>query len=234
MRHLLVAAVIVGFSVPAYAGPSPPCNGSPTPPFGEVNGPPQWRIWSADELRAEGWQPAGCLGWSGGTKFVVAISSRFRSSDDVFKRLVNIAALPTIRYWSVSRQSWQPLALSVSAMEGAGETYQFRERDENGGDIAYALRVIRHDPAHLTVSTENVSPIRIAIVTAFEPEALQTVTFVEKVGADQWSTYQIARAGAGASSLVMGYKGSFLNRLEAVRRFLAGQPTDQQPPLAPR
>src|SRR5512135_1058191 len=137
MRHLLIAAVVVGFSVPAHSEPSPPCGGSPTPPFGEVNGPPQWRIWSADELRAERWQPAGCLAWSGGTKFVVAISSRFRSSDDVFKRLVNIAALPSIRYWSVSRQSWQPLALSVSAPEGASETYQFRERDENGGDIAY-------------------------------------------------------------------------------------------------
>lgn len=233
MRHLLVAAIVVAFSVHAHAGPSPPCDGSPTPPFGEVNGPPQWRIWSADELRAEGWQPAECLAWSGGTKFVAAISSSFRSPDDVFKRLVNITAWPAIRYWSVSRQSWQPLALSVSAMDGAGEAYQFRERDENGGDIAYSLRVLRHDTTHLIVATENVSPIRIAIVTAFEPGSLQTVTFVEKVGADQWNTYQITRAGAGASSLVVGYRGSFLNRLEAVRRYLAGQPTDQQPPLAP-
>ena len=118
-------------------------------------------------------------------------------------------------------------------MDGAGKTYQFRERDENGGDIAYSLRVLRHDPTHLIVATENVSPIRIAIVTAFEPGSLQTVTFVEKVGADQWNTYQITRAGAGASSLVVGYRGSFLNRLEAVRRYLAGQPTDQQSPLAP-
>lgn len=226
----------------------PPCGVSPTPPFGEVSEPPQWRIWSADELGAERWQPAGCLGWSGGTRLVAAVASRFRSRDDVFQRLVNIEAWPAIRYWSVTRQSWQPLALSVSAVDGArgasgavvaaslaaGETYQFMQRDENGGDILYRVRVLRHDPAHLTVATENITPIRIAIITAFPPQTLQTVTFVERAGADQWSTYQITRVGADASSFVLGYKGSFLNRLEAVRRYLAGQAADQQPPLAPR
>ena len=234
MRRLLVAAVLLGFPAAARAEPLPPCGGAPVPAVGEVNGPPQWRMWSADELRAERWQPAGCLGWSGGTRFVAAIASRFRSRDDVFQRLLNIAVWPGIRYWSVTKQSWQPLALSISPLEGAGESYQFRERDENGGDIGYSLRVLRRDPAHLTVATENVTPIRISIITAFEPGALQTVTFVERVGADQWDTYQITRVGAGASAFVLGYKGSFLNRLEAVRRHLAGQPTDQLPPLAPR
>jgi hypothetical protein len=71
-------------------------------------------------------------------------------------------------------------------------------------------------------------------MTAFEPGALQTVTFVERLGADQWNTYQVTRVGAGASAFVLGYKGSFLNRLEAVRRYLAGPPADQLPPLAPR
>jgi len=220
----------------------------PTPPFGELNGPPQWRIWSADELRAERWQPAPCLGWSGGARLVAAVASRFRSRDDVFQRLTNIEAWPVIRYWSVSRQNWQPLALSVSALDGArgasgavaaaslaaGEKHQFMEHDENGGDIVYSLRVLQHDPAHLTVATENVTPIKIAIITAFPPGTLQTVTFVERVGADQWSSYQITRVGADASSFVLSYKGSFLNRLEAVRRYLAGQAADQQPPLAPR
>ena len=230
MRRLLVAAVLLGFSAAAHAGPLPPCGGAPTPAFGEVNGPPQWRIWSADELRTEGWQPAACLGWSGGTRFVAAITSRFRSRDDVFQRLLNIAAWPAVRYWSVTKQSWQPLAVSVSAIDGD----QFRERDENGGDIVYSLRVLRRDPAHLTVATANVSAIRIAIITAFEPGSLQTVTFVERAAADQWNTYQITRVGTGASAFVLGYKGSFLNRLEAVRRYLAGEPADRQPPLAPR
>src|SRR5262249_29787632 len=169
-------------------------------------------------------------------------ASRFLARDDVFQRLVNISAWPAIRYWSVSRQSWQPLVLSVFAAPGAvtaaglapGESFRFTERDEHGGDIVYSVRVLQHDTAHLTLATENVTPIRIAIIIAFPPGALQTVTFVERVGADQWNTWQITRVGADANSLVLGYPGSFLNRLEAVRRHLAGLPPDQQPPLAPR
>jgi hypothetical protein len=237
MRRLIVAALFICLPAASHALPIPPCNGPPTPPFGEVNGAPQWQIWSGDELRAKGWQPAECLSWSGDTKLVVAISSRFRSQDDVFQRLANIGAWPSIRYWSVSRQSWQSLALSVSAMDPnpvVGRIYQFSERDDNTGESVYRLQVLRRDPAHLTVATENVSPIRVSIVTAFEPRSLQTVTFVQRIGADQWNTYQITRVGAGANLLVLGHSGSFLNRLEAVRRYLAGQSPDQQPPLAPR
>ncbi len=240
MLRLLVVALVVSFPMATNAGPVPPCEGVPTPPFGEVGGPPQWRLWSADELRAERWQPAGCLVWSGDTRLVAAISSRFRSNDDVFQRLINIGAWPAIKYWSVSKQNWQPLALTVSpgifvaSSLASGQDYQFTQRDENSGETTYRLRVLRHDQDRLIVATENVTPIRIAIITAFEPGSLQTVTFVLKTGADQWSTYQITRVGVGASSFVLGYKGSFLNRLEAVRRYLAGHPADQQPPLAPR
>jgi uncharacterized protein DUF6675 len=249
MLRLLVAALCIGLPVTAVAGPVPPCGGLPPPSFGELDGPPQWRIWSADELQAERWRPADCLGWPGSTKLVAAVSSRFRSSSDVFQRLVDIGAWPGIRYWSVSKQSWQPLALTVSALGvsgqppggllvasglATGEAYQFTERDENSGDTTYRLRVLRHDRDHLVVATDNVSPIRIAIIKAFDPAALQTVTFVEQTAAGTWSTYQITRVGAGASSLVLRYQGSFLNRLEAVRRYLAGQPEAGQPPLAPR
>jgi hypothetical protein len=246
-RILVAIALVVAASSGAQAGPIPPCGSAPAPMFGEVNGPPHWGIWSSDELRAERWQPPGCLGWSGGTRLLAAVASRFRARHDVFQRLVNIAAFPTIKYWSVSRQSWQPLALSVAEVEEtrgalgagmagsleAGESFRFKERDEHGGDIVYAMRVLQHDAAHLTVATENVTPIKIAIITAFPPGELQTVSFVERAGADQWNTYQITRAGADANSLVLGYPGSFLNRLEAVRRYLAGLPPNEAP-LAPR
>jgi hypothetical protein len=247
MYRLLVAALLTTLPVAANAGPVPPCAGAPTPSFGEVDGPPQWRIWSADELRADGWQPAACIGWAGDTKLTGAVASRFRSGSDVFQRLLDVAAWPRIKYWSVSKQGWQPLAVSVSAFTtagaqrlpvgsslAAGQAYQFTERDENGGDIIYRLRILRHDQEHLVVTTENVTPIRIAIITAFEPSSLQTATFVQRIAADQWSTYQVTRVSAGANSLVLGHKGSFINRLEAVRRYIAGVVEDQQPPLVLR
>jgi len=57
---------------------------------------------------------------------------------------------------------------------------------------------------------------------------------VQKEAGNGWRTYQIVRVGSGGRLMASKHKGSFLNRLEAVRRYLAGQPTDQQPPLAPR
>jgi hypothetical protein len=199
-------------------------------------------------LRAERWQPAACLGWWGETRLVAALASRFRSTDNVFARLGNIGAWPGIRYWSVSKQRWQPLALSVSPLDAAGrasvfpspaslaagQEYFFAERDENTGDTTYRLRVAARGEQSLVLSTENATRIKLAIITAFGPGALQTVAFVRRTAPDQWETYQITRVGADSSSLVLGHQGSFVNRLEAVRRYLAGLPTDQQPPLAPR
>jgi hypothetical protein len=98
----------------------------------------------------------------------------------------------------------------------------------------YRMRVLERSDHRMVVATDNVTPIKIAFVTAFEPGALQTVTFVQKEVGNSWSTYQIARVGGGGSSMASKHKGSFLNRLEAIRRYLAGQPTDQQPPLAAR
>ena len=231
----------------ANAGPVPPCDAAPTPSFGDVGGPPQWAIWSADQLRAERWRPAACLGWSGDSKLVAVLASRFRSNDDVFARLGNVDAWPGIRYWSVSRQRWQSLASSVSHLDASGrksvlpaasnlavgQDYLFAERDENSGETTYRTRVVERSSQRLVLGTENVTPIKVAIITAFEPGSLQTVAFVQRTRGDEWETYQITRVGVDASSLVLRYPGSFLNRLEAVRRYLAGLPSDQQPPIAP-
>jgi hypothetical protein len=246
LRHL-VAVLLSGFAMAAHAGPVPPCDAVPTPSYGETGGPPQWAIWSADQLHAERWRPAACLGWSGDSRLVAVLASRFRSNDNVFERLGNVDAWPGIRYWSVSRQRWQPLASSVSHLDASGrksvlptaftlavgQDYLFAERDENSGETTYRMRVVEHSSQRLVLSTENVTSIKVAIITAFEPGSLQTVAFVQKTRIDEWETYQITRVGADASSLVLRYPGSFLNRLEAVRRYLAGLPTDQLAPIAP-
>jgi hypothetical protein len=90
------------------------------------------------------------------------------------------------------------------------------------------------DDSHVLITTENVTPIKIAIIPAFDPGSLQTATFLRKEDHSIWSTYQIMRVGSGGSSFVLGHRGSFLNRLEAVRRYLAGMPTDGSEPLVPR
>jgi hypothetical protein len=58
-------------------------------------------------------------------------------------------------------------------------------------------------------------------------------TVLSNDGPNAWSFYAISRAGADSSSFVAGYQSSYLNRLEAMRRYLAGLPTDRDPPIAP-
>ena len=89
-----------------------------------------------------------------------------------------------------------------------------------------------HTADRIVVATENVTPIRIGILNAFEPGALQTVIFLEKRGAALWGYYQAIRATAGASVLALGSDASYVNRLAALYRHVAGIPTDQEPPLA--
>jgi len=248
MLPRLLPALLVALPAFALAGPMPPCGTAPTPPFGVLNGPPRAGIWTADELHKEGWQPAACLDWSGESKLITAVASRFTADHDVTSRLGAVSAWPNIRYWSLSKQRWLPLVLAASAVDAAGHRLGdvplaglaagrdslFVESDENTGEATYRMRVLERGNGRFVISIENVTPIKISVLTAFEPGALQTVTFVTRGTGSDWSTYQITRVGSGGSSLVLGHKGSFLNRLEAVRRHLAGRATDQEPPLAPR
>lgn len=232
------------------AAPTPPCGpafaGAPNPAFGIAGEPPHARIWTEDELGREHWQPPACLHWSGETKLAVAVAGTFHATADVFDRMSDVSAWPGIKYWSVTKQQWRPLVLAAAAVESGkaihltnglaglqpGQQRLFVERGENSGETTYAMRVLERSDRRMVVAVDNVTPIKVAILTLFEPGALQTVTIVERGDGDIWRTYQITRVGSGGSSLTLKYRGSFLNRLEAVRRYAAGQPTDQEPPLA--
>jgi hypothetical protein len=239
---------IVILPMVAYGGPMPPCGAEPSPAYGTIGGGPHLGTWTEAELKQTTWQPPPCLAWSGETKFVAAVASRFVADVNVFDRLGMISAWPGVKYWSVSRQRWQPLVLDAWAVDAAGHrqgdipgsslepgrNLLFVERDANSGETTYRMRVLERTSQRLVVATENVRPIKMLLLTAFEPGALQTVTFVQKESGSVWSTYQITRVGSGGSSLALDHKGSFVNRLEAVRRYLAGEASDQRPPLAPR
>jgi hypothetical protein len=115
-----------------------------------------------------------------------------------------------------------------------GHDLYYAEQPEVGGLTVYRLRVIAHTSDDLVLATENVSPIRVAIITLFEPGALQMVSFLHRDGPGTWALYEITRATAASSTFVTHYQGAYLNRLEAMHRFLADIPTDRDPPIAPR
>jgi hypothetical protein len=183
---------------------------------------------------------------------VVALAARFHSPfslDALAARLVAVSQHPAIRIWAVTRQEWRPLALDAWALDGpgdnqrradpagealvAGRDFYYVERTDVGGRTLYRLHVVEHTPQRIVLTTENVTAIRAALVTLFEPGALQMATVLSNDGPSAWSFYEISRAGADSSSFVAGYQSAYLNRLEAMRRYMAGLPTDRDPPIAP-
>jgi hypothetical protein len=247
---LLIALVLP--SVASAAGPQPPCDGNAEPGFGAPDGPPVVAAWSNADLRRAGWRPSLCLGWRGDSRLVVALASRFHSPlslEALASRLIAVSRHREIRVWAVTRQEWRPLALDAWALDGpadkmrrpdpagdtlvAGRDLYYAENTDVGGLTVYRLHVVERSANRIVLTTENVTAIRAAIVTLFEPGALQAATVLTRDGPDSWSLYEISRAGAESSSFVAGYQSSYLNRLEAVRRYLAGIPTDRDPPIAP-
>jgi hypothetical protein len=249
------ACLLIAFALPTIAsaaGPQPPCGGSAVPDFGALDGPPAVAAWSRTDLRRLGWRPPACLGWQGDSRLVVALAARFHSPfalDALAARLTAVSQHPSIRIWAVTRQEWRPLALDAWALEGPGDKqrradpsgaelvpgrdFYYAEQTDVGGRTVYRLRVVEHSPQRIVLTTENVTAIRAALVTLFEPGALQMATVLSNDGPNAWSFYEISRAGADSSSFVAGYQSAYLNRLEAIRRYLAGLPTDRDPPIAP-
>lgn len=254
-RVLLLAPALIPVLIPtiAQAGPlplAPPCGQAPTPPYPAVGQAPHAGVLSELDLKRLSWQPPGCLRWDNvRTRLVAALAGQFqspRSLDRHAARLGQVSALPAIRYWSVTKAQWTPLVSSAGMLDGpegqsipdpapadlkTGSTFHYFETGRAGRTV-YRLSVYERSVDRIVVATENATPMRLAVLTAFEPGALQSVTFIERRGSDLWGYYQMIRATEGASTLALGKDSSYLNRLAALYRYIAGIPTDQEPPIA--
>ena len=250
-RLLLGLAIL--FPMAARAdGPEPPCAGGPVPAYGAVDGPPAIGLWHRTDLRRDGWRPPACLGWQGDSRLVAALAARFRSPlslGRLAERLTAISHHPDIRFWAVTQREWRPLVERSWTVNGPdaraqrpdpsateltkGRDFYYAEDAELGGRAVWQLHVVERSDSRIVLTSENVTPIRFAFVTIFEPHSLQIATVLQRSSADVWDLYEISRAGAESSSFVSGYGSSYLNRLDAMRRHLAGLPTDRDPPVAP-
>ena len=121
-----------------------------------------------------------------------------------------------------------PIPVARELMAGSSFTYF----EVSHGRTVYRMTVLERTAERLVVSTENLTPIRIGILTAFDPGAMQSVIFLDRRGAGVWGYYQTIRATEGASAIAMGSNASYVNRLAALYRYMAGIPTDQEPPAA--
>ena len=160
-----------------------------------------------------------------------------------------ISELTGMRYWSTTHKRWQTLIIEAYAMPGLanenrrndfspdemaqGKSLYFHQEDNLSGKATYQMRIQSASPDLAVFETENISIIRYWQLPLYQAGELQAIYFFERESQDVWRYYSIVRTGRNASTLTAGHEASSINRAVAFYRYLAGIPTDQEPPASP-
>lgn len=195
-------------------------------------------------------QASGCPdALFGPAKLFVKLAGRFKLAggvDEIAKRLGAISATRGLLYWSVTDAAWRPLIEEAMALQDgpdgppradfgaaevrSGRTLYFGQDDTRStGTNIYAMTVRQATDARLVVEVVNVSAVKVAFVTLFEPRSLISVHVFERSTDDIWNYRGVTVVRDGL--MVDGHEKSFVNRAAAYYRFLIGVPADRDPPL---
>jgi hypothetical protein len=170
----------------------------------------------------------------------VALAGSFRSAAstaDLLGRLGAISDYPSIPYWSTSSGGWRPLAERAWAIDdlnqarprsdftaadlSTGLPLYYAEQDRRTGTVVYRMQALNVTPHRAVLMVENASPIRLHFLTLFDPGALQTFLFLERLSPDSWGLYELTRTGSGTSLFAGGHEESYANRATAIYNYLA-------------
>ncbi len=231
--------------------PQPPCGAAPEPAYPVAAQARANALVLQAGQNTPHWSPPACTGWTAagehGYHTLVGLAGRFRlpagvGPDVVLGRIGAISAMRQVRFWSENAGAWRPFAIEATALSSpdptahradftaeemaSGQPLYFLQRSGRlAGEVVYRLSVHRLGPDRLLVQTENVTPLRFMLVTLFQPGALQTVQVVERLTPTDWGYYILSRSTeAGTSPLATGHQSSYVNRADALFRFVAGQP----------
>ena len=250
----LLAAIIFGglaFSAPE-SRPELPCENVPFPSWSELDKQPVTKFWDGGELGRD-WMPPTCSGWTArGFSTLVATAGRFRGSSgitDIHRRVGSISKFEGLLYWSTTHKRWQTMIVDAHAMTGptkgqrrtdfstdeisAGSVLYYQQSDNLSGKALYRMHIITATSDRLVFETKNISTMRYLLIPLFHPGDLQSIYFLDREDTgpkNVWRYYSLARTGRDASSLVTGHEASSVNRAVAFYRYLAGIPTDTEPP----
>jgi hypothetical protein len=249
---LVIALAAVAIGAPTEMVVTPPCEGSsPQPAYASVGAPPNVQIWK-DQGPAGSAVRISCVNWPAAKfQLLIGAAGTFQNSGGartLLSRFGAVSTLLSVRYWSTTDQSWRPLVLSATALTGkitpraradftsaeleGGTDVYLAEADSRGaGEVIYRMRVRENKPGGFIIETENVTPIRWLALTLLRPGSLYSVYFIEERSRDIWSYYSLTRI-AESSWLIAGHEKSYVNRIVALYRHIAGIPTDLEPPAA--
>ncbi|HMO47989.1 MAG TPA: hypothetical protein PKB14_18410 [Rubrivivax sp.] len=260
IAHALVGVLLalLAGAPRAWAGGAPgdepprlPCEGAPLPAYAEPGQPPAVQVWR--HRAAHDWVPPACSGWTGkGFEIVVAVSGSFKHEgeiDELLNRIGAISARTKVHYWSTTEKTWilgitEAFALSgpdvalrradfSAAQFAKGQTlYCALSDNRSSGKTVYRDRVLALDREQLHIAHDNYAPMKMMLLTLFEPGGLQTTYFIARRAPGVWSFYSLTRARVASSVLPLGPEASYINRAVAFFRLVAGIPSDQEPPAA--
>jgi hypothetical protein len=226
-----------------------PCDSSPRPAYAPVGADPTLGVSSGKVSDLTIVAPCAD-GLRGGFRMIVALAGSFRDPGDASQLLARIgspSSMKALRYWSVTDQKWTDLLKESSAVEDekasrhradftaeemrSGKELFYAQRDNRGAQGVYRMRTTMSAPDRIIVQVENATAIRLLLFPIFNRGDLHTVFFLTRRSTDTWDFY-LAMA---ARALPPGdAEPSLINRAAALYRYVAGQQTDKEPPLAPR
>jgi hypothetical protein len=242
--------VEAGLQLSAQAGPQAPCGTEPVPAYASLNDPPNVKAWGKTELGRD-WKPPACTGWTAvGFTVLVTTAARFRHPEDADGLVHHIGAISQLkgmRYWSNTHKRWQTLVVDAYALTGvqhsgredftpdelkAGKELYFQQVDNLSGKATYRMHIDEASRDRIVFDIENVSTMHYFLVPIFHPGELQSIYFLDRESEHVWRYYSMLRMGKNANGMAAGNESSAINRAVAFYRWLAGIPTDQEPPAA--
>jgi hypothetical protein len=250
-RLLFLALLLFAAVGPAQLRPQVPCGEAPVPTYPGLDYPPIVRFWAGSGFASD-WRPPTCTGWSEvGFSSLITTAARIRhasGTDGLLRHIGAISELGGMRYWSTTHQRWQTLILDAHALAGPrstqlredflpgemkeGTVLYFEQADNLSGRATFRIHLAEVSTHRLVFDIENVSVMRYLFVTLFRPGEMQSVYFLDRESDDVWRYYSMVRTGRNASRLSAGHSSSSINRAVAFYRYLAGIPTDREPPAA--
>jgi hypothetical protein len=247
---LVVSAILCHAHAFAQYGPQPPCENEPVPPIPALGDPAVVKPWSRADLGRD-WKPPACTGWAApGFTTLVTTAARLRQTSEaagLLRRVGAISELAGMRYWSATHRQWQKLIVDAWALTGLqngqrrgdfmpvemkpGAILYYRQTDNLSGTTIYRMHIAEATADRIVYDVQNASIIRYLLIPFFHPGEMQTVCFLTREPENVWSYFSIVRTGKNVS-LIAANEPSTINRAVAFYRWLAGIPTDQEPPAA--
>lgn len=235
----------------AAGGPVPPCAGAPVPSWPAPGAAPSVAVWHPGE--AGGWHAPTCSGLDVGPEAVlVVVAGSFREPhgiEAVLERIGAVSRQRAILAWDARREAWRPMLEDAAAL--AGPDADLRRQDlapadfrpgaklhvlyddaDPLGPVVYETLVQARDGDGFELLTRNVVPGRLMGFTVAAAGDITGQVTVRREAGDLVRYYSLTAVTLAPMAAAMTPDAAHINRAVATFRYVAGIPTDSEPPAA--